>query len=95
MLRKNGYLTEDYTFLLFYYPNNVLETVEVVFDTKLIKIKTNASNGEKVFKEAVKILSLDTEPEACKKCGFCKWLFRAALGSATHNLSSSLLPINL
>lgn len=36
LLRKNNYKTEDYAYLLFYYPRNVLDTGEVVFDTKLI-----------------------------------------------------------
>ncbi|MFH1376091.1 MAG: PD-(D/E)XK nuclease family protein, partial [Candidatus Woesearchaeota archaeon] len=56
LLRKNNYETEDYTYLLFYYPNKVLETGEVIFDTKLIKIKTDPKRGEKVFKEAIKLL---------------------------------------
>jgi len=72
LLRKNGYKTEDYTFLLFYYPDKVLESGEVVFETKLVKIKTSSLNGEKVFKEAVRILLLDKEPECSKDCGFCK-----------------------
>ena len=29
LLRENGYQTEDYTYLLFYYPNRVTETGEV------------------------------------------------------------------
>ena len=45
LLRKNGYETEDYTYLLFYYSNRVTETGEVIFDTKLIKIKTNPKRG--------------------------------------------------
>src|SRR3989344_6878804 len=59
LLRKNGYSTEDYTYLLFYYPNKVTETGEVVFDTRLIKIKTSAENGEKVFKKAIALLNLE------------------------------------
>jgi len=72
LLRKNGYETEDYTYLLFYYPNTVTETGEVIFNTKLIKIKTNAKNGEKVFQKAIKIIKGDM-PEKNKDCKFCKW----------------------
>jgi len=72
LLRKNNYETEDYTYLLFYYPNKVLETGEVIFDTKLIKIKTDPKRGEKVFKEAIKLLQKDEIPEASPNCGFCK-----------------------
>ena len=71
LLRKNGYKTEDYTYLLFYYPKEVLETGEVIFDTKLIKIKTSAENGEKIFKKAVDVINGE-EPKPSEGCGFCK-----------------------
>jgi len=74
LLRKNGYKTEDYTYLLFYYPNTVIETGEVVFDTKLVKIKTDPKRGERIFKQAIKILQLEKSPKASEDCGFCKWL---------------------
>jgi hypothetical protein len=59
--------------LLFYYPNTVTETGEVIFDTKLVKIKTDVKRGEKVFKKAIKILQLKESPKASEECGFCKW----------------------
>ena len=37
LLRKNGYETEDYAFLLFYYPKEVMETGEVIFDSLLAR----------------------------------------------------------
>jgi hypothetical protein len=73
LLRKNGYETEDFTFLLFYYPNQVTETGEVIFDTKLVEIKTNPENGEKVFKEAITILEQEEPPEPREECEFCFW----------------------
>lgn len=73
LLRKNNYETEDFTFLIFYYPNCVTDTGEVIFDTKLIKIKTNPKNGEKVFKKAIKILEQEEPPEPSKECEFCWW----------------------
>jgi len=72
LLRKNGYKTEDYTFLLFYYPNKVTDSGEVIFDTKLLKIKTSVKDGEKVFKEAIKLLKMENPPKADKNCQFCK-----------------------
>jgi len=68
LLRKNGYKTEDYTYLLFYYPKEVLETGEVIFDTKLIKIKTSAENGEKIFKKAVDVLNGEIPECSCEWC---------------------------
>jgi RecB family exonuclease len=72
LLRKNGYETEDYTFLLFYYPSCVKETGEVVFETFLKKIETSAEKGEKIFEEAMKILKGEI-PDAADECEFCKW----------------------
>jgi len=74
LLRKNGYDTEDYSFLLFYYPNKVLETGEVVFDTKLIKLKTSAGDGERLFLNAIKLLNSGDIPKSSKECGFCNWV---------------------
>lgn len=73
LLRKNGYDTEDYTLLLFYYPNKVLETGEVVFDTELRKIKTSVKDGEELFRKAITIIS-NPIPEPSEGCGFCKVL---------------------
>ena len=73
LLRKNGHDTADYTYLLFYYPNKVQKTGEVIFDTKIIKIKTSASDGEKIFKKAIKILKMEEPPKADKECQFCKY----------------------
>lgn len=70
LLRKNNYKTEDYGYLLFYYPNKVMETGEVIFDTVLKKVKINVEDGERVFKKGVRILKGE-EPSSNKECGFC------------------------
>ena len=69
LLRKNGYETEDYGFLLFYMPNKVNDNGEVVFDTNLVKVKTNSSNGEKVFKKGLRLLNEEIPKE---RCGWCE-----------------------
>jgi hypothetical protein len=68
LLRKNGYDTEDYAYLLFYYPREVSETGELIFDTKLIKIKTNAKKGGQYFKDAIKLLEGDCPKKTCEWC---------------------------
>jgi len=73
LLRKNNYKTEDYAYLLFYYPNKVTETGEVIFDTKLIKMQTKPERGEETFKKAIKILQRKVVPEPSPECPFCKW----------------------
>jgi len=66
LLRKNGYDTEDYSYLMFYYPNRVNDNGEVVFDTKLVKI--NVGDGEKVFKKAIKLINGEEPKEKCEWC---------------------------
>ena len=73
LLRKNGYDTTDYAYLLFYFPKEVTETGEVIFDTELKKIQTSAENGGKIFKKAIEILEMKEEPEAAEECEFCNY----------------------
>lgn len=68
LLRKNGYNTENYAYLLFYYPKEVAETGELIFDTKLIKIKTNAKKGGEYFGDAIKLLEEDCPKKSCVWC---------------------------
>lgn len=69
LLRQNEYETENFAFLLFYVPKEVLETGEVVFDTELVKMDVSAINGGRVFKEAINLLNSDCPKEVCEWCG--------------------------
>ena len=68
LLRKNGYETEDFGFLLFYHPTEVLENGNVVFETNLIKMKTDVKNAEKIFKKAVDLLNRECPVKSCEWC---------------------------
>jgi len=68
LLRENGYQTEDYSFLLFYYPKEVLETGEVIFDTHLKKVTISVKNAETTFKKALKLLNEDCPKNTCEWC---------------------------
>ena len=68
LLRKNGYSTEDYGFLLFYYPKEVLETGEVIFETNLVKRKINVENAEKLFNKALNLLQEECPEKSCVWC---------------------------
>ena len=68
LLNKNGYKTEDFTYLLFYFPKEVLETGEIIFDTDLKKIKTSSLNGEKIFMKAITLLQGKEPKESCEWC---------------------------
>jgi len=68
LLRKNGHDTEDYGFLLFYMPKEVLFTGEVVFDTELVKVKTNPASAERIWKKALKLLEGECPEKSCEWC---------------------------
>ena len=68
LLRENGYETEDYAYLLFYYPKEVSDTGEVIFDTELVKIKTSAKEGKRYFDNAIKLLNSDCPSKSCEWC---------------------------
>ncbi|MBW2976839.1 PD-(D/E)XK nuclease family protein [Candidatus Woesearchaeota archaeon] len=72
LLRKNGFETEDYSYLLFYHPTSVDEKGSIVFHTDLIKVAVSTENAENIFKKALQILK-EKIPEAPENCGFCKW----------------------
>jgi len=68
LLKKNGYKTADFAFLLFYVPKEVMATGEVIFDTEMVKMKVNAKRGEGVFEEAIALLNKKCPGEKCEWC---------------------------
>jgi CRISPR/Cas system-associated exonuclease Cas4 (RecB family) len=74
LLRKNGYKTEDFGYLLFYYPKEVLDNGSVIFNTSLVKMEVDVDEAEKVFKKAVKVVLSDEVPKASKECKFCEYV---------------------
>ena len=75
LLKMNEYETEDFAYLLFYVPKEVLETGEVIFDTKLVKMNVSAERGEKAFKDALKLLDGKCPKKHTEKiCAWCELL---------------------
>jgi hypothetical protein len=68
LLRKNGYETEDYFYLLFYVPKHVTDNGEVVFDTNLVKMDVDVKMAEKTWKKALKLLEGDCPSKSCEWC---------------------------
>ena len=68
LLRKNSYQTEDFAFLLFYIPKEVMPTGEVIFNTTLKKMKIDVKNAEKIFNNAIKLLNSDCPTTSCEWC---------------------------
>src|SRR3989344_6526702 len=73
LLNKNGYETEDYAFLLFYVPKEVMETGEVIFDTELVKRKISIKNAERLFNSAIKLLNDECPDKTCLWCEVNEW----------------------
>ena len=73
LLRKNGFETEDFSYLLFYHPNKVLENGNVIFNTDLVKLDVNVKNAEKIFLRAIEVLEGGI-PNPSKECGFCEMI---------------------
>ena len=73
LLRKNGYKTENYAYLLFYHPSNINENGDVVFHTDLVKMNIKVKNAEAVFSLALSVLE-GKMPKPNEECGFCKWV---------------------
>lgn len=76
LLRKLGYETEDFSFLLFYVPKEVMDDGKVVFNTQLVRMKVDVDNAEKLWKKALKLLNgpcpkIHTE-ETGEKCPWCE-----------------------
>ncbi len=72
LLRKNGYETEDYAYLLFYHPSKVHDNGDVDFNADLVKMNISITNAEDIFSRALNILKEDL-PEPSPECGFCSW----------------------
>jgi len=68
LLEKLGHKVEDFAYLLFYHPKEVLETGEVVFNTDLKKMKIAPEDAEKLFNKAIRMLNEDCPKESCEWC---------------------------
>ncbi|MCL5729951.1 MAG: PD-(D/E)XK nuclease family protein [Candidatus Pacearchaeota archaeon] len=68
LLRMNDYETEDYAFLLFYVPEEVAETGEVIFDTTLKKMDIDVRKAGELFEDAIRLLNGDCPKKSCEWC---------------------------
>ncbi len=75
LLRKNGFETEDYAYLMFYHPKEVEKDGSVIFNTDLIKVNVSIENAEKLFRGAIEILK-ESIPDCGKECEFCEWVVK-------------------
>ena len=70
LLRKNNYETEDYSYLLFYHPDKVVDNV-FLFHTSLVKVNVNIANAENLFKNALALL--EGPLPGLSDCEYCRY----------------------
>jgi hypothetical protein len=68
LLQKAGKQTEEYGFLLFYYPKEVLMDGNVSFHAILKKMQVSPACAESLFLEAIALLKGDCPDETCEWC---------------------------
>jgi hypothetical protein len=72
LLRKNGFQTANRAYLLFYFPDKVAPTGEVVFHTNLVERAIDVGNAARIIDRARTVLAADL-PDADKECEYCKY----------------------
>jgi len=68
LLEKLGYKVEDFAYLLFYHPKEVLETGEVVFNTDLKKMNVSSEDAEELWEKALELLNSECPEKGCEWC---------------------------
>ena len=72
LFRKNGFETEDYSYLMFLHPREVTERNTIVFNIELKKVPVDVKAAESLWKGALACLASSKEPKAGNDCQFCK-----------------------
>jgi CRISPR/Cas system-associated exonuclease Cas4 (RecB family) len=68
LLEKLGHKVEDYAYLLFYHPKEVLEDGKVAFNSDLVKMKVSTADAEKLFRDSLKLLNGECPTKTCPWC---------------------------
>jgi CRISPR/Cas system-associated exonuclease Cas4 (RecB family) len=72
ILRENGHRTEDFGLILYYYPDRILDSGDVVFHRELREIPVDINRARETVREAVDVLE-GPMPEHSDDCDFCEW----------------------
>lgn len=72
LLEKNGYKQKGIAYLLYYYPKEVTEHGQVIFNVEPHRVETNIKAAETLVREAVACLN-GPEPQAVSDCEYCNW----------------------
>lgn len=72
IFQKMKYEVADKGYLLYFIPAKMQKSGNVKFDRVLWPVDLDLERPEKVFREAIKVLETDAEPESGRNCAFCK-----------------------
>lgn len=72
LLQKNGYKTREYAYLIYYYPDKIMESHLVKFNVEVMKLETDSQRAYKIFSDAVQCLR-GPIPKSHTECVFCAW----------------------
>jgi CRISPR/Cas system-associated exonuclease Cas4 (RecB family) len=77
ILRENGYDTADHGLLLYYYPDQIQDTGEVLFENEVKQVPVDIEAARKFLRDAAETLN-GSIPDHNPDCDFCDW------NAATH-----------
>ncbi len=72
ILRENGYSTEGYGLILYYYPRKIQENGDLLFHNEVRKTDVNVNKARKLVKDAVETLE-GRAPEHSQECEYREW----------------------
>lgn len=72
LLRRNGYETHDYSYLMFYIFESVDNDGTFIFKTELVEVPVDIKHAQNLFTKAIKVLQGDC-PASSEKCEYCNW----------------------
>jgi len=72
ILRENGYETEDYGIILYYYPDQVAENGDFVFHREVRRTRVDVDRARRLVRDAVETLDGEA-PEHSDDCDYCDW----------------------
>ncbi|MFZ5559406.1 MAG: PD-(D/E)XK nuclease family protein [Patescibacteria group bacterium] len=72
LLEENNYPVGEFGYLIYYYPKEVKEKGNVIFEVELIKLKIDPERARRTIQEAVKLLHSPIPPHH-SECEYCIW----------------------
>ncbi|MGB9612608.1 MAG: PD-(D/E)XK nuclease family protein [Candidatus Margulisiibacteriota bacterium] len=72
LLQKNGYQTKEFAYLVYYYPEGIVENHLIKFKVEVVRVETDSQRCYRIFQDAVNCLK-GPIPKAHTDCNYCAW----------------------